>query len=326
MQTGIERFDYYAKKESAKKHNASGAKTKRGVAFAAFSYATGVYPFSLEIGGCRLTLNQDGSVKMMVGASEIGQGSDTVLSQMAAEAMGISVDRIYADAKTDTDYSPFDPASYASRQTYVAGLAAKLAGEELRSKILKAAADFYGAGEYDLVDGFIINLANGEKVERLSELALKSYYDIPKAGCLTAEVSVNRHDNAYPCGITFAEIEADTGTGEVKVLSMLNVHDSGVIINPLLAEGQVEGGMGMGVPYALAEELIYDKKTGRPLNNNLLDYKMPTMMDVPDFDCAFVEPHDPTAPYGNKGLGEPPLCSPAGAIRNAVVDALGVIL
>ena len=324
MRLGIERFDYYKKKEAAKKHNASGGVTRRGVGFAAFSYATGVHPYLLEIAGCRLTLNQDGTVKMMVGASEIGQGSDTVLAQIAAEVLGIDLEHIYADANTDTDYAPFDPASYASRQTYVGGMAVKLAAEELRAKIIKAAETFHGAGEYELVDGYIINDATGEKIETLAELVLKSYYDIPKGGCLTAEVSYNMQENAYPCGITFAEVEVDSKTGEVRVVSMLNVHDSGVIINPLLAEGQVEGGMGMGVPYCLAEEMLYDQKTGKPLNNNLLDYKMPTMMDLPDFDCAFVEPHDPTSAFGNKGLGEPPACSPAGAIRNAVVDAVDV--
>ena len=125
-------------------------------------------------------------------------------------------------------------------------------------------------------------------------------------------------------GVTFADVEVDIKTGKVKILNILNVHDSGHILNPLLASGQVEGGMGMAVAYALAEELRYDEKTGAPLNNNLLDYKMPTSMDLPDLDTLFVEEDDPMGPYGNKALGEPPICSPAAAIRNAILDAVGI--
>ncbi|MCE5342285.1 MAG: molybdopterin-dependent oxidoreductase, partial [Eubacteriales bacterium] len=107
------------------------------------------------------------------------------------------------------------------------------------------------------------------------------------------------------------------------VLRLLNVHDSGVIINPKLAEGQVQGGMSMGIGYALSEELLYDDK-GRPQNDNLLDYKLPTAMDQPDLETSFVELIDPSGPYGNKALGEPPAISPAPAIRNAVLQATGV--
>ena len=153
---------------------------------------------------------------------------------------------------------------------------------------------------------------------------MKSFYDIEKGECIVAEVSNNCHENSYPLGATFAELEVDIKTGKVEILSILNVHDSGVILNPLLASGQVEGGMGMAIPYALSEELRYDKKTGAPLNNNLLDYKMPTSMDLPDLDHLFVETDDPFGPYGNKALGEPPICSPAPAIRNAILDATGV--
>ncbi|MFD2388733.1 molybdopterin cofactor-binding domain-containing protein [Enterococcus rivorum] len=114
-------------------------------------------------------------------------------------------------------------------------------------------------------------------------------------------------------------------TGEIDVLSVLNVHDSGEIINPQTAEGQVHGGMVMGLALGLSEGLRYSKE-GKPLNNNLLDYKMPTTMDMPDLEVAFVIDKDPIGPYGNKSLGENPLCSPAGAIRNAVLDATGVAI
>ena len=304
--------------------NSKNKVIKRGVGVAAFSYATAVYPYSLEIAGCRLSLNQDGTVKMLVGATEIGQGSDTALIQIAAETLGIPAKMIYAEAVTDTDISPFDTGSYASRQTYVTGMAVAKAALELKEKVLRAAEKFYKASyQVDIEEGNIINSITGAKVASLGELALYTYYDKARAQTLTAEVSNNCHNNSYPMGVTFAEVEVDTQTGAVTLLSLLNAHDSGLIINPLLAEGQVEGGMGMGIGFALGEDLFYDQRTGAPLNNNLLDYKMPTAMDVPELESLFVQPVDPYGPYGVKGLGEPPLCSPAAAIRNAVCHALG---
>jgi len=327
---GQRAFDFDKKKEAAQRFNleqgASGF--RRGVGLAAFSYATGVYPKGLEVAGCHLILNQDGTVKLLVGATEIGQGADTVLSQMAAETIGIPYENVIADPDTDTDIAPFDPGAYASRQSYVSGMAVKKAASELREKILEAAKKFHDfePEHLDIRDGNIVFRFDGSIITTLADLALKTYYDWDQAGCITASASINCHDNSYPMGATFAEVEVDMKTGRINILSILNAHDSGTILNPLLASGQVEGGMGMGVGYAIGEDLKYDPKTGKPLNNNLLDYKMPTFMDMPDLDCLFVEEEDPLGPYGNKGLGEPPLCSPAAAIRNAVVHATGVEL
>lgn len=111
--------------------------------------------------------------------------------------------------------------------------------------------------------------------------------------------------------------------GKVKVLNIVNCHDSGTLINPKLAEAQVHGGMSMGLGYALSEQLLYDAK-GKPLNDNLLDYKLPTAMDTPKLNVIFVEVPDPTGPFGNKALGEPPAIPVAPAIRNAVLHATGV--
>ena len=113
---------------------------------------------------------------------------------------------------------------------------------------------------------------------------------------------------------------------KVKLIDLVNVHDCGTLINPALAEAQVHGGMSMAIGYALGEELKFDEKTGKPLNNNLLDYKMSTTMDHPTLKCDFVENAEPTSPYGVKGLGEPPACSGAPAIRNAIFQATGVAI
>lgn len=311
-------------------NNKPGSEFIRGLGLASFIYTSGTYPKGLEAAGCRLVLNQDGSVKMMVGATEIGQGSDTVFSQMVADTLGISYDRVYADKVTDTDTAPFDTGAYASRQSFVSGMAVRKAAEELKEKILQAAYLFNQSGnqlrpaEMDIVDNNIVARHNGQVIESLGDLALKTYYDLNRGECLTADVSNKCLNNAYPFGVTLTEVEIDTKTGKIEVIDIMNVHDSGIILNPLLAQGQVEGGMAIAIAYALGEELKYDGKTGKPLNNNLLDYKMPTFMDVPTLGVEFVEIPDPNGPYGNKSLGEPPTCSPAPALRNAIVDALGV--
>ena len=123
--------------------------------------------------------------------------------------------------------------------------------------------------------------------------------------------------NTIATGCCFAEVEVDIKLGKIKILHIINVHDSGKLINPKLAEMQVQGGMSMGIGYGLSEQLILDEKTGRPLNGTLLDYKLMTMMDTPDIKADFVELDDPIGPFGNKALGEP-------AIRNAVLHATGV--
>ena len=133
-----------------------------------------------------------------------------------------------------------------------------------------------------------------------------------------------RDRNPPSFGGCFAEVEVDIDLCKVRITHILNVHDAGVIINPALATAQVHGGMGMGIGWALYEELLVDPATGRVHNNNLLDYKFPTTCDIPDLDCAFVETQEPSGVYGNKSLGEPPLISPAPALRNAVLDATGV--
>ena len=298
---------------------------RRGVGMAIFDYKTGVYPISLEVANCRMFMNEDGSICLQMGATEIGQGADTVFTQMAAEATGVSNDNVHIVSTQDTDVAPFDLGAYASRQTYVSGMAVKRTGELLKERVLDYAAFKLKkpAVELDVRGDHVVRKASGEALVSLAELALEAQYSRDRAERLFAECSIDCKENTISTGVTFAEVEVDIPMGRVTVLRLLNVHDSGVLINPKLAEGQVQGGMSMGIGYALSEELLYDDK-GRPLNDNLLDYKLPTAMDQPDLEAAFVETVDPSGPYGNKALGEPPAISPAPAIRNAVLQATGV--
>ena len=137
-------------------------------------------------------------------------------------------------------------------------------------------------------------------------------------------MSANVRINAMSYGVTFLAVEVDMQTGKIQVLELYNVHDSGTIINPQLAEGQVHGGVSMSLGAALLEQMLFDPKTGKPLNPNLLDYKLPTILDTPKINAAFVETSEAAGSFGSKSLGECPVISPAPALRNAVLDATGV--
>lgn len=310
--------------EKRKEYANQTGNIRRGVGMSLFSYKTGVWPISLEIAGARMSLNQDGSVQLQVGATEIGQGADTVFSQMAAETLHMELENIHITSVQDTDVTPFDTGAYASRQSFVTGTAVKECAQLLKEKILAYAKTLLpeAVGTLELDHGYI--LENGEKVLSLEQLALECYYSLTNSSVITAEVSRQVKKNTLATGCGFAEVEVDMALGKVKVLNIINVHDSGKLLNPQLASMQVQGGMSMGMGYGLSEQLLLDEKTGRPLNATLLDYKMMTMMDTPDLTAGFVELDDPEGPYGNKALGEPPAIPPAPAIRNAVLHATGV--
>ena len=311
--------------EKRKKYAKQTGAVRRGVGMALFSYKTGVWPISLEIAGARLSLNQDGSVQLQLGATEIGQGADTVFSQMVAETLQTDMAHVHIQTVQDTDASPFDTGAYASRQSFVTGTAVKHCAEILRDKILAYAKTLLpevDTRELSLHDNWI--WAGEEQAISLAALAEESYYSLTNSSVLTAEVSEQVKKNTIATGCCFAEVEVDIKLGKIKILHIINVHDSGKLLNPQLAEMQVHGGMSMGMGYGISEQLILDEKTGRPLNGNLLDYKLMTMLDTPDIKADFVEMDDPMGPYGNKALGEPPAIPSAPAIRNAVLHATGV--
>jgi xanthine dehydrogenase molybdenum-binding subunit len=300
---------------------------RRGLGVACFSYASGTYPVCLEIAGARIILNQDGSLHIQVGATEIGQGLDTIVAQMAAETIGIPYAHVHVVSTQDTDIAPFDTGAYASRQAYVASNAVFRAARELKAKILEHAGRMTNVlgGELDIADGQIVHRNDPARVViSLKEVALDAYYDKERGGQLTADVSHKTTTNAPTFGCTFVEVEVDMPLCKVEIKEIYNIHDSGVILHPVMAKGQVHGGVAMGVAAGLYEEMLIDQETGYIYNNNFLDYKIPTTVDVPDIGCEFVETYEPTSGYGNKALGEPPIISPPPAIRNAIWDATGV--
>jgi xanthine dehydrogenase molybdenum-binding subunit len=208
----------------------------------------------------------------------------------------------------------------------VGGAAIRETALLLKEKILRYAAAYTKrpAAELDIQDGNIVAAAGGQKLVSLEELATETLYSTERAEHLTAEATTQVKSNAFSFGCAFAEVEVDIPLCKIRLVDTINCHDCGRLINPQTAAGQVHGGMSMAIGFGMYEQMIYDPKTGRLLNGNLLDYKLPTMLDHPHLETAFVENAEPTSPFGTKALGEPPTVPGAAAIRNAVLHATGV--
>ena len=318
-------IDYDRKIEEYK--NQSG-NIRKGVGMAVFWYNTAVWPISLESSSSRMVLNQDGSISLQLGETEIGQGADTAFAQMAADSVGLTLDKVNVISCQDTDITPFGTGAYASRQTYVGGLTIKQTGEMLKKRILDYASKLskIDINELDIVDNNIVSTSDNKVVMTVGELATTALYSMDDSRHITAESTYQIKSNAYSFGCCFADVEVDIRACKVKILDIINVHDCGKLINPQLAEAQVHGGMSMGIGYALSEQELFDSRSGRTLNNNLLDYKLSTFMDHPHLEAQFVENAEPTSAFGTKALGEPPACPVAPAIRNAVLHATGVAI
>ena len=324
LEKGKEYIEYDKKREEYAKDIGP---VRRGIGVAAFWYNTAVYPISLETSSNRMLLNLDGTVTMQCGETEIGQGADTAYAQMTAEAVGL---KSYHDVRVvscqDTDITPTGLGAYASRQTYVAGFSIRQTATLLRQKILQYATKLtrQAVSNMDIVDGNIIRKGDGMVLMSLKDLAMTAQYNAADSEHITAESTYTIRNNAYSFGCTFADVTVDMPLGKVTVNRIISVQDNGRLINPKLVEQQAHGGMGQSIGFALSEEVQVDPKTGRVLNDTLLDYKIPTMMDLPDLKAEFVESDDPTGPYGNKAVGETPIISPAPAIRDAILNATGV--
>jgi len=325
MAKGMDAIGYQEKFQAYQ--NQTGP-VRRGIGMALFWYNTAVWPIALESSSCRMVLNQDGSIQVQTGETEIGQGCDTAFAQMAADAVGVPFEDVHIISTQDTDVTPFGTGAYASRQTYIGGFSLRQTGQLFKDRILTYAVELTRQMKenLDLIDGKIVRVTDGRELMTLGELATEALYSRTHSQHITAESTYQIKNNAYSFGCTFAEVEVDIPMCKVKLLNIVNVHDCGKLINPALAEAQVHGGMSMAIGYGLSEELKFDEKTGKPLNNNLLDYKLSTFLDHPTLEAAFVENPEPTSPYGTKALGEPPACSPAPAIRNAILNATGVAI
>ena len=267
----------------------------------------------------RMRLDSDGTFALVSGVMDVGEGSATVLTQIAAEALGVNYEQV-SETLGDSALTPDSPITAGSTVTFSAGLAVKQAAEDLRSRLVSAASDMLDLPESDLdVDSSGIVSTSGRTLS-FSELA-------GQTGSIEIEASVSPGSTDYVVnsfGAHFAEVEVDTETGAVRVLRYVAAHDSGRILNPQLAVNQVEGGVSQMLGFTLTEQMLTDPVMGATLNASFLEHKSPTILEYPDIEVIFADVVDPIGPYGAKALGEPPSVGVAPAIVNAIRDATGV--
>ncbi|HEX9118617.1 MAG TPA: molybdopterin cofactor-binding domain-containing protein [Anaerolineae bacterium] len=295
---------------------------KRGLGVACQLHAATSYPDTREVASVVVAINEDGTVQLRTGASDLGTGAKTVIAQIVAEALGVCYEDIKVVAG-DTDSTPYDLGAYASRTTFIVGGAAQRAAVEARAQILAIAAARLGVevGRLDASEGVIRVAGEPGRMLTFREVMQPVRGDTPPI-IMGQGGFAPRND--YSFAVQFAEVEVDTETGQTRVLRIASVHDVGRAINPAGAEGQVEGGLHQGLGYALLEDLVVDPATGRTLNANFVDYKLLTAQDMPEMLVDFIESGDPLGPFGAKGLAEDPVCPTAPAITNAIYNAIGV--
>jgi len=306
---------------------------KRGKGMACMWYPIG-FTVMANPSAATVKMNTDGTATLLTGTVETGQGALTVLGQIAAETLGISTDDVHV-VSADTDSTPMDTGAIASRTTYVTGNAIVRAAEAARAILFEAAAPLLGVKPEQLEarDKRIQVLGYPSKSLPISEVAQHAETVIgnpaigsasynPPTVPMDPETGQGKPFNTYVYATQIAEVEVDEDTGEVEVLRIVAVHDCGTPINPMLVEGQIQGGISMGVGFALQEEILF--RDGVQVNPNLTNYIMPTSLDMPEIEVELVDNYDPTGPFGAKGAGEPTAVPTAAAILNAIHDAVGV--
>lgn len=276
---------------------------------------------NVDVGSATVKLADDGTFNLIIGAADMGTGCDTILAQMVAECMDCSVDDV-AVFGADTDASPYDSGSYASSTTYVTGKAVELACEELKKKLCAIAAGMLGCEPEETVfeDGCVRKINTDERVT-LAQISVKDQVANDIAAVATASHSSPVSPPPYMVGMV--EIELDRYTGEVKILNYVAVVDCGIAINPALARIQAEGGIVQGIGHTLFENITYDE-TGKPVESNFMQYKIPTRLDMGHLRVEFENSYEPTGPFGAKSIGEIVINTPAPAIAHAIYRATGV--
>lgn len=276
-------------------------------------------PF-LDMGSCTIKLNDGGSYMVTVGATDIGQGSDTIISQIVAEELGTTMDKIIIYS-SDTDLTPYDCGAYASSTTYVSGNAAYNAAVKMRERLIKEAAQELKVSPNDVeFDGK--TFVSGDKSVTLEDLSTGRLYNNDTHQIAVTE-SFHGHVSPPPFMAAFGEFEFDTETYEYKMVKYVTVTDCGTTINPMLAKGQVEGGVIQGYGMASCEEVLYTPK-GKLLSNNFDMYHIPSVKEVGELVSEFADSYEPSGPFGAKSVGEIGIDTPPAVLCNAVYNAFGV--
>lgn len=302
---------------------AKGASSlKRGIGVAMVMQGTAI-PY-LDMGGASIKMNDDGSFNLLVGATDLGTGSDTVLAQMAAEVLGVPLEDMICYS-SDTDFTPFDKGAYASSTTYISGTAAVNAAKIVAERIKVRTTMMLDLDESEAPNIQLSHrtaIAPDGRSVPFTEIALDSLHKNNQEQIMGVASYVSPV-SPPPFAAQFAEVTVDTESGAVKVEKLVMAVDSGVIVNPLTASGQIEGGMTQALGYAVCEEMRYDEK-GDAIERDLDRYHIFRANEMPSLETIFVETFEPSHPFGVKAVAEIPMDGVAPAVGNAILDAVGI--
>ena len=291
--------------------------TVRTVGMAIAMQGSGI-PF-IDMGSATIKLNDDGFYNLLVGATEIGQGSDTVLSQIAAEELGVPLEKVIIYS-SDTDVTPFDVGAYASSTTYVSGNAVYKAAHKMKQTIITEAAKIFDVSKDDILfSGEEISTVDGEKTMSLVDMSNRlTYNEDQKQLSVTSSYVGPKSPPPFMAG--YVDMNLDVKTGEMTINNYVSVVDCGVTINPKLAQGQIEGAIVQGLGMAMFEDVKYTK-SGKLISSDLLNYKIPTRMDINQLTTEFADSYESSGPFGAKSVGEIGIDTPPAAVANAVYNA-----
>ncbi|MDX1662943.1 MAG: molybdopterin cofactor-binding domain-containing protein [Candidatus Promineifilaceae bacterium] len=317
---GMEAIDWHRRQDPEWRRVPGKPHLRRGLGMAVCMHGTAIP--NLDMGGASIKINDDGSFNLLVGATDLGTGSDTVLSQIAAEVLGVPLQDIIIYS-SDTDMTPFDTGAYASSTTYISGTAVKRAAEAVREQIKERAALMLDLKEWSnvVLGDRRAHAPDGRSVS-LEDIALHSLHQQDQRQIM-ATASFVSGESPPPFAGQFAEVEVDTETGQVTVTKLIMAVDCGVAINPITAAGQVEGGMTQALGYAHCEEMVYDDQ-GALLNPHFGPYKIYRADEMPEMDVILVQTVEPSGPFGAKAVAEIPKDGVAPALASAIHDATGV--
>lgn len=314
---GLEATDFYTKRDRHKEQN---NRIRRGIGMAVVMHGSGIA--GLDMAAATLKMNDDGSFNLLIGATDLGTGSDTILAQIAGEVLDIPVEDLIVYS-SDTDFTPFDKGAYASSTTYISGGAVQKAALKIKRQIMEHAAvmlELDDPSELDLKDRKV--LAPDGAFVTLKQVALSSLHQ-QNQHQIMATASHMSYTSPPPTAAQFVEVAVDLDSGAVAVERLLMVVDCGRVINPLTAAGQVEGGMAQALGFALTEDMLFDAK-GRLLNARFGPYHILKADEMPLMDVIFVQTDELSGPFGAKSVAEISIDGVAPALASAIHDATGV--
>ena len=312
----------------------------QGIGLSTGSYYTGVKISGHNGASCIIRMNEDGTASIQTGATDIGQGSCTIISQIVAEVLGLRLQDITINSGVDTDFTPVDPGTYGSRVSFFSGNAAKLAAEDVKRQIAEEASKLLDVTPQELIfkdrkvypeakpekaikiDALVRHIGQQKSSENKTVWGLGNYdFDLPYLDFKTGRGNASP---AYAFGVDVVEVEVDPETGKITILNVVGAHDVGKVLNQINCVGQVNGAWIMCQGQCMFEDLKRDPADGHVLNPNFMEYKLPTSMDVPlEVEHIFVESIDPNGPFGAKEAGEGASTGWLHAFGNAVADAIG---